>query len=273
MRVRLAIGDFAKMTHLSIKALRHYHDVGLLEPAEVDPATGYRFYRPGQVWTAQVIRRLRDLGMPLDEIRAVLGATDVPARTGVMAAHLRRMESQLAETQSIVDSLRSLLDRPPPPITVEYRSVGPVRALAVSGTVSAPELDDWWDAAFRELDGRLAAGGARPAGPRCALYSPEYFALDTGGEVIAYVPVDSEVTGGGRARMLDVPAAELAVAVHAGSFADLDRTYGLLGTHVAEREIGIDGPIREHYLVTAYDTEDESRYLTEVGWPIFQTRP
>jgi DNA-binding transcriptional MerR regulator len=145
MRVRLAIGDFAKMTHLSIKALRHYHDVGLLEPAEVDPVTGYRFYHPGQLATAQVIRRLRDLGMPLEEIRAVLRATDVPARNEVIAAHLRRMESQLSQAQSIVDSLRSLLHRPPPPVTVEYRSVGPVRALAIAGTVCPADLDDWWD--------------------------------------------------------------------------------------------------------------------------------
>jgi DNA-binding transcriptional MerR regulator len=67
----LAIGDFSRMTHLSVKALRHYHDVGLLEPAEVDPASGYRFYEPSQVPIAQVIRRLRDLGMPLDDIKEV----------------------------------------------------------------------------------------------------------------------------------------------------------------------------------------------------------
>src|SRR5262249_61708643 len=77
MRVRLAIGDFSRMTHLSVKALRHYHDVGLLVPAEIDPASGYRCYEPGQVPLAQVIRRFRDLGMPLNEIREVLQASDV----------------------------------------------------------------------------------------------------------------------------------------------------------------------------------------------------
>src|SRR3954470_15003809 len=52
--VRIAIGDFARMTHLSIKALRHYHEVGVLVPAEVDPSSGYRFYRTDQVPVAQV---------------------------------------------------------------------------------------------------------------------------------------------------------------------------------------------------------------------------
>src|SRR5262249_27560621 len=67
MSTLVGIGDFAKMTFLSVKALRHYHDVGLLAPAEVDPESGYRRYEVGQVPTAQVIRRLRELGMSLDD--------------------------------------------------------------------------------------------------------------------------------------------------------------------------------------------------------------
>ena len=86
MRVRLAIGDFSRMTHLSVITLRHYHEVGPLTPAEIDPQSGYRFYEPGQVRIAQVIRRFRDLGMPLDQIREVLQAPDTLARNQVIAA-------------------------------------------------------------------------------------------------------------------------------------------------------------------------------------------
>ena len=71
--------------------------------------------------------------------------------------------------------------------------------------------------------------------------------------------------------MLEIPTAELAVAVHTGTFSDLDQTYGALGTYVAAREIGVDGPIREHYLVSAFDTDDQTRHVTEVCWPVFQT--
>jgi DNA-binding transcriptional MerR regulator len=272
MKVRLAIGDFSRMTHLSVKALRHYHDVGLLVPAEIDPASGYRFYEPGQVAIAQVIRRFRDLGMPLDEIREVLQAPDVGARNRVLVAHMQRMESQLAVTQSVVASLRSLLERPRALIAVEHRSVGPVRALAISEQVPAPDLDRWLDAAFRELDAALSAASERAAGPRAALYSSAFFELDDG-EVVVYIPVTDDVGSTGRARMLEIPAAELAVAAHKGSLADLDQTYGALGTYVAEREIGVGGPIREHYLVTESDTDDESRLVTEVCWPVFQTTP
>jgi DNA-binding transcriptional MerR regulator len=71
---------------------------------------------------AQVIRRFRDPGMPLDEVRSVLSAPDVAARNAVIVAHLERMEAELARTQSTVASLRSLLEWPVAPIAVEYRS-------------------------------------------------------------------------------------------------------------------------------------------------------
>jgi DNA-binding transcriptional MerR regulator len=264
------------MTHLSVKALRHYHDVGVLEPAQVDPWSGYRFYEPDQIAVAQVIRRFRELGMPLEEVKAVLQAPDVGSRNDVIVAHLARMESQLAQTQAVVASLRSLLERPAPVVAVEYRSAGRARALAVRDVVTEAEVQDWWVAAFTELYGVLSAAGIAPAAPGGALYASELFELEKG-EVVAFVPVPATVpgqgafAGAGRAAVIDVPAAELAVALHRGPFADLDRTYGALGTYVAERELGIEGPIREYYLVAPWDTGDESAHRTEVGWPIFQT--
>jgi effector-binding domain-containing protein len=133
-------------------------------------------------------------------------------------------------------------------------------------------MDTWWDAAFGELDSVLAGAAVPVAGPRGALFPAEYFELEAG-EVIAYLPVMDLLHASGRTRMREIPAAELAVAVHRGGLADLDQTYGALGTYVAEREIGVDGPIREHYLVTAFDTDDEARHVTEVCWPIFRTTP
>jgi DNA-binding transcriptional MerR regulator len=261
MRTWLAIGDFSRMTHLSVKALRHYHEIGLLVPTEIDPASGYRYYEPGQVRLAQVIRRFRDLGMPLDGVKAILQAPDIAGRNAVLTAHAERMTAQLAAMQSTVDTLWSLLDRPPAPIAVEHRSVGPQLALAVTASVAPADLDAWWPDAFGELD--AAAAAATVNGVRAALYSPEFFELEIG-QVVAYVPVERTVAAGGRVRAVEIPAAELAIAVHHGGFADIDQTFAALGIYVAEREIGIAGPIREHYV------GDD---VTEVGWPVFQTTP
>lgn len=76
----LPIGDFSPATRLSVKTLPHCHEVGLLEPARIDPSGGYRYYRPDQVATAQIICRLRDLEMPVERHRGALDATDPGVR-------------------------------------------------------------------------------------------------------------------------------------------------------------------------------------------------
>ena len=80
MPASLAIGDYSRATHLNIKTLRHYHRIGLLVPADVDPDTGHRRYGTDQIPTAQVIKRFRSLDMPLEEIHAVITTPDLAAR-------------------------------------------------------------------------------------------------------------------------------------------------------------------------------------------------
>ena len=158
MSVLVPIGDFSRMTHLSVKALRFYHDQGLLEPARIDPATGYRFYDPRQVPVAQVIRRFRDLDMPLDQVKAVLRAPDVETRTKEIIAHLTAMESKLAEMQMSVASLRALLEGPPVRPIVEFRSIPAAPVLAVRGTVSVEAAWTWVNVALPSIQQGLRAG-------------------------------------------------------------------------------------------------------------------
>jgi DNA-binding transcriptional MerR regulator len=269
MTVLLTIGDFSRMTHLSVKALRHYHDVGLLEPAEVDRFSGYRLYEANQVPIAQVIRRFRDLGMPVDQVKSVLDAPDVTTRNRVIVAHLERMEDQLEATKATVASLRAVLETPVVPSPVEYRSVAATPTLAIREWVTAAEMVAWWTEAFQELRKALNDAGVERAGPDGCLYPNEMFEREEG-EMVAFVPVSRLAVGSGRLQPLELPAVELAIMVHQGSYDELDQTYGALGTHVAERAIGVDGPIRELYVVSPLDAADPGALRTEVGWPVFR---
>ena len=267
-----SIGDFSRVTHLSVKALRHYHDTGLLEPAAVDPATGYRSYSVAQVPTAQVIRRLRELNMPLDQVQVVLEASsagDVAERDRVIVAHLTRMEEQLEQTQSAVSSLRTLLEGSRPDLAVELRSVDALSALAIRAAVAWDDVETWLGGAFEALHATLARGDEHAPGPDGALYSAEFFELHAG-EVIAFVPVagSGSQAVSGLGERIQIPAAELAVTMHQGPFDNLDQTYAALGAFVAERAIGVGGPIRERYVVTADDGADPADLRTEVGWPV-----
>jgi DNA-binding transcriptional MerR regulator/effector-binding domain-containing protein len=278
MATMLTIGDFSRMTHLSVKALRHYHDMGVLEPAAVDPFTGYRSYDTSQVGSAQVIRRLRDLGMPLDSIAAVLAAPDLETRNREIADHLARMERQLEQTQASVAALRALLTGPAERPAIELRAIPAVTALVVRQVVDAAELTEWGAGAFDALAQALTAAGLTAAGPYGALYPGDFFELERS-EITVFLPVTSDGGGpggtgldpAGRVRLLEIPAVEAAVAVHQGAFSEIDRTYGAVGAVVAERAIGVDGPIREYYLVSSADTDDVAKHRTEVCWPVFRT--
>jgi DNA-binding transcriptional MerR regulator len=261
---RLSIGEFSKMTHLSVKALRHYHDVGLLEPADVDGTTGYRFYARGQVPTAHAIRRFRDLGMPIDEVRAVLEAPDAASRNAAIVSHLRNMQEELARTQVTVASLQALLEGTHASARVELRVLDACPAVAVTDTVGFDEAGDWCDAMFAELHAALDGCGATAAGPDGALYAEPIF-HDGIGEATAFVPVRSRVPTSGRLQPIELPRTHAAVLLHVGPFSELDLSYGELGTFVLEHGIGVEGPIREHYLVAM---GDPAQHKTEVCWPI-----
>ena len=263
------MGDFSRATHLSIKTLRHYHQVGLLEPAAVNPDTGYRYYAAGQIPTAQVIRRLRDLEMPVADVKAVLAAPDAPARNALIAAHLDRLEAELAQTRTAVESLRNLLQPPDAATAIEHRSVPATAAAAIEAVVDRADVLAWWQGALGELRATVRAQGLRAAGPSGGVYASELFQRDRG-QATVFIPVTGRVRAIGRVAPLVVPAAELAIISHHGSLADADLSYAKLGSYATTHEISIDGPLREYYLRGAEDTPDEAEWRTEIGWPIFR---
>lgn len=101
----LSIGRFARLTGLSIGALRHYDDLDLLRPAEVDPLTGYRRYRRSQLDPARLIARLRDLEAPLEEIRLVLATDDPADQRRRISAHRARIEARINRLRRIDHAL------------------------------------------------------------------------------------------------------------------------------------------------------------------------
>jgi DNA-binding transcriptional MerR regulator len=188
MAAGLTVGDFSRATHLSIKTLRHYHQVGLLEPVTVNPDTGYRYYSAGQIPTAQVIRRLRDLEMPVADVKAVLAAPDAPARNALIAAHLDRLEAELAQTRTAVESLRNLLQPPDGPIAIEHRSVPATAAAAIGAVVDRADVLAWLQGALGELRATVRAQGMHATGPSGGVFASELFQQDRGQATVFTAP-------------------------------------------------------------------------------------
>ncbi len=90
------------------------------------------------------------------------------------------------------------------------------------------------------------------------------------GDATVFVPIASEARPVGRTAMATIPAAELAITRHHGPHDDIDVTYGALGAYVASHAIGVEGPVRESYLVDL--RRPPAGWHTEIGWPVFGVR-
>ena len=121
-----------------------------------------------------------------------------------------------------------------------------------------------------ELAATLAAQRLDPAGVAGGVFADELFA-DSCGEATIFIPCTQAVRAMGRVVPVVVPSADLAIIVHPGSPKDIDRAYGALGAYVTRYALAVNGPLREYYLVGPTDTDDETLWRTEVGWPIFAT--
>jgi DNA-binding transcriptional MerR regulator len=122
----LPIGRFARLTGLSVGALRHYDELDVLRPAETDRFTGYRRYRGDQLDTARLIARLRELEVPLDEVRAILATDDADERRRRLAAHRARVEARSFQLQRVLHHASQVINRKEP---------------IMSSPPAAPEID------------------------------------------------------------------------------------------------------------------------------------
>jgi DNA-binding transcriptional MerR regulator len=270
----LRIGPFARASSLSIKALRAYHEAGLLVPAEVDPQTGYRSYSVAQLTDATIIRRLRQLDLPLEAVRAVLDARD-PSVTGkVLAEHGAVLEERLAATQRTITELYAALETPAVHTPVHRRHEGARVVLSVSGTVSGAEWEPFLDQSFSLLTETATSTGAVLAGPCGGCYPP--LLDDDVQQVEAFLPVAdapllSPSSRSAGVQVGELPAGEVAVLAHAGSYDELEDAYRTLGAWVAVNAEPADLPVRELYLVGPRDADDPEAFRTEICWPIQPT--
>jgi DNA-binding transcriptional MerR regulator len=123
---RLTIGQFARLSGLTTRALRHYDKLGVLRPAEVDDDNGYRRYDAAQLETARQIRVLRELEVPLDEVRRIVADPDSADAARRIAAHRARVEARLTELRTAYYFLGKLAGGQ------EIEDVMPIRPASVS---------------------------------------------------------------------------------------------------------------------------------------------
>ncbi|MFB7620092.1 MerR family transcriptional regulator [Kitasatospora sp. NPDC056181] len=271
----LPIGQFAQASGLSVTALRHYDASGLLAPALVDPDSGYRYFRRDQLRTAQLIRALRQLGIPIEQVRGLIarseGGEDIaPALRDHLGAAERRLEVQ----RSVVHSLLSrLTEGAEMTHGVTIRQGAAVRALVRSATLDQPGLDRFMLPAYREMYAVAGQGPLTFAGPAFARYHglcdeeneclvEACLPFTTGGAQPAELPEGMYV--------LDIPETAYAfteVTGEAATFPRIHTAYDAVANWVTEHGFVFAGPVQEifrHWTGTPGHPENR----LEIAWPI-----
>ncbi len=257
---------------LSIKALRLYHEAGILVPAQTEPATGYRFYSIGQLADAAVIRRLRMLEVSLDDIRTVLAARDPEVTRSVLARHSLAMTERLLQTERIVADLQKGLAEPGTHTPVRLVDVPDQRVLTFSGTVQRTDYSEFLDEAFGTLYGTMMANSMSVLGSG-ALY-PTEIEDDEHEDVTAYLRIGPTADDGrldhlpGTVREEVLPAARIAVLTYTGSYDDIGAAYRSLGEWVCDHAVMSGERVREAYIVSPPSHQDPSTFVTELQWPV-----
>ncbi|MEV7565416.1 MerR family transcriptional regulator [Streptomyces tanashiensis] len=161
----LPIGQFSQASGLSITALRHYDASGVLVPAFVDPVSGYRYFQRDQVRTAQSIRALRQLDIPVEEVRRLLGS-DEEHLVAALQAHLRGAERRLEAQRFVVHSLLNrLTEGAEMTHRVTVRQGAAERILVRGATVDNSGLDAFLRNAYQEIYAVAGRGPLTFTGP------------------------------------------------------------------------------------------------------------
>lgn len=268
MRNLVPIGRFSQLCRLTVKALRHYDEQGLLRPALVDDATGYRYYSLGQVGEGERIRLLRALDMPLEEIRAVLREPDAAGVRKRLEAHGRRIEKQIAGYHEALSLLRELLERKEDVMySVQITQSRETPIVSIREHVSIPKIGEAFGRAYGELFGYLGQLGVRPAGPPFLMYHDQEF-KEEDADVEFCVPVERRLSGKGRIDGRVLPAGDVAVTLHAGAYQQIGGAYKALVEWIQQNGREPAGPPRETYLVGPQQAQDPADYRTEISWPV-----
>ena len=269
----LPIGHFARLTGLTVRAVRHYGDLGLLEPAYVDPDTGYRYYAPDQVEDAAAIRRLRFLELALDEIREIVDADDPSFTRARLLQHRAKMAELAATTEQILSTLQRLIDgeeKLVPDATdishkVLVKEVPDTPVLVIREREPADRMSVVIPAAYAELEGYLDELGVEPTGPAITLCP---YADDEGMVAVENsFPVAAGVPGRGRIEAAVLPGCTVLSLEHRGHYDELDRSYRALQAIVERTGLEVSGEPREIYWAGPEDLPVE-RWLTEVQFPV-----
>jgi DNA-binding transcriptional MerR regulator len=207
----LSIGPFARESGLSPKALRLYAELGLLAPAHVDRFTGYRYYGRDQLRSARLIRLMREMEMPLGNIRQVLAAEPEEAERLVAnyeRAFAERLEQVRFAGRRLMQTLRQ--EEIKMTLQVEERQLVPQQVVSISGHVLVKDLDAFIGRSLERLKAFIETQNGRVISSPLGIYHGEINNEDDG-PIEVCLPVEGAFRAEGDVQIRELPGGRAAV--------------------------------------------------------------
>ncbi|MEU0933528.1 MerR family transcriptional regulator [Embleya sp. NPDC005971] len=270
------IGDFARHGRVSVRMLRHYDAIGLLRPAHVDAASGYRFYQAGQLARLNRVIALKDLGFTLDQVRSIL---DEQVNVDELRGMLRLRRAELAATVAadamrltrVEARLRTIeTEGRMPTDDIVIKRIPAVRVAELTATTTAdadgPEgIGPIIGPLYDELCRRLDVAGVPATGPAIAYYDAASDGDDTV-VIHAGLTVEAEPRADFDFAIVDLPEIGTAATyVHRGSMDNVMTGVQAMARWIDGHGYRSGGYARELYLECP---EDEEQWVTELQEPI-----
>ncbi|HEX2620790.1 MAG TPA: MerR family transcriptional regulator [Phototrophicaceae bacterium] len=271
----LKIGEFARLSQVSMKTLRHYDRLGLLRPSHIDRESGYRLYEMEQLATMMRIQALKDCGFALENIAQLLQTHDVKAIEALLAQRVAEQQQIVAEEQTRLQRLMARLNQfanmeQVPPYDVALKRTEPFTLIGKRRCVATPaEIGPF----ANEVCCQLVDGGIICMGPVIHLYY-ELTSLEEELDVFVGLPVMALLTHNADLQYERIAAGQqVACVLHRGDYDTIKNAYITLNTWFSTSGYRLVGPRMEIYHRSPAHTGDPSSYLTEIQYPIELTQP
>jgi len=269
----IKIGDFARISQVSVATLRHYDELGLLKPSAVDRWTGYRYYSVSQLPRLNRILALKDLGFSLEQIEAVLTGLTLDQLHGMLKMKQAEVEQQVAQEQARLARIAARLRQIEEEHTMSnfdvlVKTVPAMRIAARRVTIPTnDQAPNFLGPGFTEVYDYVTQAGGKDVGPCFAMWhqSAEVMANEVAEVAVA---VDRPLPSTERVQVYELPAAQVASVVHHGAFESLRPEHVALLTWIEANHYQIAGPYREVYI--NHDRNNMAESATEVQYPIEQ---
>lgn len=266
----LKIGEFSKLSRVSIRMLRHYDEMGLLAPASIDPATGYRYYTEEQLYTVGRITALKEMGFGLAAIGELLHCADAAVLGRCFTARERELLALMEDTSRRLRLLKTARKRLREEQTMEYnvtlKTLPQRYAATVRMTIPRYEQEGM---VWGVLTGETAHMKLIPDEPcYCSVTFHDGEFKESDVDVEAQKTVRGTYPDTEHVKFKTVPAVTFASAIHKGGYDTIGEANAAVAAWVRDNGYDYAGPAFNIYHVSPHETKDPEEYVTEVCYPV-----